>query len=108
MNIKTTSFPLRLSPELKELAKARAESIGLSLNALICVALDAYLRGPDASPPVRVPAPALVVSRRQPSRPQEAQQQPDLPLEDAPPPVTAPASSAALNRAQRRALKKRK
>ena len=101
------SYPLRLSPELKELAKARAESIGLSLNALICLALDAYLRGPDASPPVRVPAPALVVSRRQPSRPQ-AQQQPDSPLEEAPPPVTAPASSVALNRAQRRALKKRK
>ncbi len=37
------SFNLRLSPNLELRAKARAEELGISLNAIISVALDAYL-----------------------------------------------------------------
>ena len=82
-----TTTTLRLSPELAALAKARAESLGVSLNALVAFALDAYLRGAapaapaaaPASPPAARPAPAA--------------------------PAAAPA--APLNRQQRRAKKRR-
>lgn len=36
----------RLSDALAAAARARAEYLGISLNALVCVALDSYLRGP--------------------------------------------------------------
>lgn len=39
------SYPLRLPPELDAEARERCASLGISLNALIAVALDAYLRG---------------------------------------------------------------
>lgn len=44
---------LRLPPELEADARARCERLGISLNALVCVALDAYLAGPK--PPVEQP-----------------------------------------------------
>lgn len=37
------SFNLRLTPNLELRAKARAEELGISLNAIISVAIDAYL-----------------------------------------------------------------
>lgn len=37
------SFNLRLPPIVEFAAKQRAESMGISLNAIICVAIDAYL-----------------------------------------------------------------
>lgn len=40
------AYSLRLPEALDAAARARAEHIGISLNALVCVALDAYLRGP--------------------------------------------------------------
>ena len=39
------SFNLRLPPTLDIAARARAESVGISLNAFVCVALNAYLEG---------------------------------------------------------------
>jgi len=36
----------RLPDGLAATARGRAEYLGISLNALVCVALDAYLRGP--------------------------------------------------------------
>lgn len=39
------SYPLRLPPQLDTEARARADRLGISLNALIAVALDAYLSG---------------------------------------------------------------
>ncbi len=36
----------RLPDALGSVARARAEYLGISLNALVCVALDAYLRAP--------------------------------------------------------------
>lgn len=44
-------YNLRIPPVLDIEARARCERLGISLNALICVALDAYLREPSASPP---------------------------------------------------------
>jgi hypothetical protein len=37
------SFNLRLTPNLELRAKARAEELGISLNAIISVAIDFYL-----------------------------------------------------------------
>lgn len=39
------SFNLRLPPALDAAARARSETLGISLNAFVCVALDAYLKG---------------------------------------------------------------
>ena len=40
------AYSLRLPEALDAEARARCERLGISLNALICVAIDAYLRGP--------------------------------------------------------------
>jgi len=41
------AYSLRLPDSLDALARKRAEGMGVSLNSLICVALDAYLRPSD-------------------------------------------------------------
>ena len=38
------AFSLRLPEELEQRARDRAQAVGISLNAMVCVALDAYLR----------------------------------------------------------------
>ena len=43
-------FSLRLPPELDRDARERAERVGISLNALVCVAVDCYLRGGELRP----------------------------------------------------------
>ena len=48
------SFNLRLPPIVQAAAIERADSMGISLNALICVALDGYLNQKMASK-VRAP-----------------------------------------------------
>ena len=40
------AYSLRLPDTLDAAARARADYLGISLNALVCVALDAYLRSP--------------------------------------------------------------
>jgi hypothetical protein len=40
------AYSLRLPDALDAAARAKADYLGISLNALLCVALDAYLRGP--------------------------------------------------------------
>lgn len=48
------SYPLRLPPQLDLEARERCARLGISLNAFIAVALDAYLRGgaqPGDKPP---------------------------------------------------------
>lgn len=47
------AYSLRLPPALDADARARCERLGISLNALLCVALDAYLRG--ATPAAQTP-----------------------------------------------------
>lgn len=39
------AYPLRLKDELADAAKAHADALGISFNALVAVALDAYLHG---------------------------------------------------------------
>lgn len=72
-------FSLRLPETLEADARAKAALLGISINALVCVAVDAYLRGvalqpiaeplapsptiPPASTPITTPEPV-----RQPSR----------------------------------------
>jgi hypothetical protein len=46
------AYSLRLPDALDVAARAKADYLGISLNALLCVALDAYLTRPPApSPP---------------------------------------------------------
>ncbi len=44
------AYNLRIPRALDIEARGRCERLGISLNALICVALDAYLRQPVAGP----------------------------------------------------------
>lgn len=55
---------LRLPPELDADARERCQRLGISLNALVCVALDAYLRHPPvlAAEPATPTAPGLAGS----------------------------------------------
>ena len=60
-------IPLRLSDDLNERSKAEAVRLGISVNALVSVALDAYLsRGGNcqAVPVERPPKPALEATER--------------------------------------------
>ena len=90
MDIKTTSFPLRWPPALKARAQDRAAALGLSLNGLVCVALDAYLSAPAAAPAAPAAAP-----RTAPAVAPEAA------------PEAAPAAPT-MNREQRRAAKSKR
>ncbi|MDO8450014.1 MAG: hypothetical protein Q7T10_14545 [Rhodoferax sp.] len=51
------AYSLRLPDALDAAARAKADYLGISLNALLCVALDAYLRHP-ADPPAPASEPA--------------------------------------------------
>ena len=44
------AYSLRLPDTLDAAARAKADYLGISLNALLCVALDAYLRSPSELP----------------------------------------------------------
>lgn len=69
------SYPLRLPPQLDAEARARAERLGISLNALIAVALDAYLRG---QPAVAQPKPGQP-SKAKPPKPKATPKRPPAP-----------------------------
>lgn len=98
MNIKTTSFALRWPPALKARAQDRAAALGLSLNGLVCVALDAYLAAPEAAP---VPPPAAA-PKAAPAAPAAAPR-----TAPAVAPEVAPAAPT-MNREQRRAAKSKR
>ena len=77
-------FSLRLPETLEADARAKAAHLGISINALVCVAVDAYLRVvalqpiaeplapsptiPPASTPITTPEPVKAPPVRQPSR----------------------------------------
>jgi hypothetical protein len=44
------AYPLRLPDELADTARQQAERLGISFNAFVAVALDAYLRGAATAP----------------------------------------------------------
>lgn len=52
------AYPLRLKDELADAARAHADALGISFNALVAVALDAYLHGdPGPVKSAKRPAP---------------------------------------------------
>lgn len=61
------AYSLRLPPVLDARARERAADLGISLNALVCVALDAYLRAGIA-----IPAASPAGPSDQPSEPPES------------------------------------
>ena len=60
------TFNLRLPSELDLMARAKSESLGISLNALICVALGEYLKGSVEAPRVSR-RPPIMANRLYPS-----------------------------------------
>lgn len=79
------SYPLRLPPALDAEARERCQRLGISLNAFIAVALDAYLRAEGRRPDAKRPAPAAAPPPKSKQRRQRAepaagggQQQPSL------------------------------
>jgi predicted component of type VI protein secretion system len=120
------AFSLRIPPALEADARARCERLGISLNSLLCVALDAYLRAPSEPASDGRAAPGLVsvsTSCRTSEAPSPGPA-PVLELVPAPappvprqkpvltaPPVPAPEPAAvapapALDRAERRRLER--
>ncbi|MEY4737042.1 MAG: hypothetical protein RL302_1361, partial [Pseudomonadota bacterium] len=62
-------YTLRLPDALDAAARAKADYLGISLNALLCVALDAYLRNPvDLQTPTAGAAPPPNGGRENPSK----------------------------------------
>ena len=66
----TKAYPLRLPDALNAAARAKSVYLGISLNALLCVALDAYLNRPgedlDLVSSVKPPEPEPVkLSRKE-------------------------------------------
>lgn len=77
---------IRLTPSIEALAKSYCERVGISLNGLIGVALDAYLQRPETAPasapaalqPEPVPpAPSVAASAAQ-ATPRPAEHDPQL------------------------------
>ena len=69
------AYTLRLPDALDTAARAKADYLGISLNALLCVALDAYLRNPvDVQTPPGAAAPPPNGGRENPSKTKVAPQ----------------------------------
>ena len=83
------AFSLRLPEALEQRARDRAQAVGVSLNAMVCVALDAYLRAgiPPVQPgtkaiesgervaglPQRQPVPVATIREPNPGAPQKTE-----------------------------------
>lgn len=76
------SYPLRLPAQLDAEARERAERLGISLNALIAVALDAYLRGQPAGAQPKPGQPA----KAKPPKPKATPKRPPAPKVQGPAP----------------------
>lgn len=112
------AFSLRLPPALEADARARCDRLGISLNALVCVALDSYLRGPEPASNVPAvpglgPVPAICTTSEAPTSPAPVpepvpRKKPVLTAPPFPTPEPAPATAApvVLDRAERRRLER--
>lgn len=87
------AYSLRLPDALDAAARAKADYLGISLNALLCVALDAYLRSPAALPTPQSEAPPGELCKAEP-----AAQRPE------PEPEPEPEQPAKLSRAEKKRL----
>lgn len=85
------AYSLRLPDALDAAARAKADYLGISLNALLCVALDAYLRGPAALPTPHAEAPLGELCKAEPAA-------------DRPAPKPEPEQPSKLSRAEKQAL----
>jgi hypothetical protein len=74
------AFNLRLPDALEADARARCERLGISLNALICVALDGYLRGVQSAAEPLQPARDVGAVQR-PAEPAPAAAEPVQPAQ---------------------------
>lgn len=90
------AYSLRLPDALDAAARARADYLGISLNALVCVALDAWLRSPGqpGEPPAATPGNTSGDGAGNPSPSQTS-------LRKAEPASARPAAAAPLTRAER-------
>lgn len=89
------TFNLRLPSELDLMARAKSESLGISLNALICVALGEYLKSSVGAPRASR-RPPIMASRPYPPV-----------VRSGPPPgelCKAPVPGQKLSKAQRREI----
>lgn len=109
------AFSLRIPPALEADARARCDRLGVSLNALLCVALDSYLRGPEPASAVLglgpVPATCTTSEASISTAPVPEPVPRKKPVLTAPPfpaPESAPATAApvVLDRAERRRLER--
>lgn len=71
---------IRFGPGLDERARQHCDDVGISLNALVCVALDAYLRGLDA-PAAPSTSPRAAKPAQQPAEPAQAPADPPAKLQ---------------------------
>lgn len=71
------AYTLRLPDALDAAARAKADYLGISLNALLCVALDAYLRVPPET--AAPPAGAAMGGGQTPSKTKPSQPEPEPP-----------------------------
>ena len=109
------AFSLRLPPALEADARARSDRLGISLNALVCVALDSYIRGPEPASAVpglgQVPATCTTSEASIPPAPVPEPVPRKKPVLTAPPfpapePKPATAAPVVLDRAERRRLER--
>lgn len=89
------TFNLRLPADLDLLARAKSQGLGISLNALICVALGEYLKSPTEAPRVSRRPPMVV---RRPAHAVPTSRPPAGEL------GKAPAPGQKLSKAERRAI----
>jgi hypothetical protein len=93
------AYSLRLPDTLDAAARAKADYLGISLNAFVCVALDAYLRVPSETAPARAePTIAIRIPTTRSVREKAV---------DDTAPDTEPEPTAAPNRALRRQQQRR-
>jgi hypothetical protein len=85
------ALTIRLAPQIETVAKSYCERVGISLNGLIGVALDAYLQRPEVAP---ASAPTALQLEPQPPAPSPAASVAPVPAKPAASPWDKPVLTA--------------